>query len=63
MVEVLITRLGRAMPSATARRKLVHTPLATWLGVAGLTSSLPNLAVFAPFDQYYLLQARQMQAL
>jgi hypothetical protein len=58
---VLIARLGRAMPSATARRKLVHTPLATWLGV--MTSSLPNLAVFAPFDQYYLLQARQMQAL
>jgi cytochrome bd ubiquinol oxidase subunit I len=28
-----------------------------------MTSSLANLAVFAPVDQHYLLQARQMQAL
>jgi cytochrome bd ubiquinol oxidase subunit I len=28
-----------------------------------MTSSLANLAAFAPVDQHYLLQARQMQAL
>lgn len=28
-----------------------------------MTHFLPNLAVFAPVDQHYLLQARQMQAL
>lgn len=28
-----------------------------------MTNFLPNLAVFAPVDQHYLLQARQMQAL
>ena len=38
-------------------------PIATRTGVAGMTNSLLNLAVFAPVDQHYLLQARQMQAL
>jgi cytochrome d ubiquinol oxidase subunit I len=28
-----------------------------------MTNSLLNLAVFAPVDQHYLMQARQMQAL
>jgi cytochrome d ubiquinol oxidase subunit I len=32
-------------------------------GDAGMTNSLLYLAVFAPVDQHYLLQARQMQAL
>ena len=38
-------------------------PIVTRTGVAGMTNSLLNLAVFAPVDQHYLLQARQMQAL
>jgi hypothetical protein len=28
-----------------------------------MTNTLANLAVIAPVDQHYLLQARQMQAL
>jgi cytochrome bd ubiquinol oxidase subunit I len=43
--------------------RLVPTPIVTRPGVAGMTNALPNLAAFAPVDQHYLLQARQMQAL
>ena len=41
----------------------VRTPIVTRPGVAGMTNSFLHLAVFAPVDQHYLLQARQMQAL
>jgi hypothetical protein len=38
--------------TATGAENLAHTPFATRLGAAGMTSSLPNLAVFAPVDHY-----------
>ena len=43
--------------------QLVRTPIVTRPGVTGMTNSFLHLAAFAPVDQHYLLQARQMQAL
>ena len=43
--------------------QLVRTPIVTRPGVTGMTNSFLHLVAFAPVDQHYLLQARQMQAL
>ena len=65
-----LTAIAEALPQPPGRdvvlrdaEQVFRTPVVTRPGAAGMTNFLPNLAVFAPVDQHYLLQARQMQAL